>query len=195
LPDEDKIQLELTQRLESLAKEIDWSAFAQLATEAAENIAKGKVSILKGKAADFEFAYTVGRAFHGEPELLLSFPVDSRRDREILLEIIGIGQAFVDGRPIHLTDRLLVVPKAIIDEAAQMNLTVAYMLHKMATESDAGPPPIAVPPMSPDAPSRFAALQLVFSDDEGRFPWDPQHEALLEQPKFWRDKSLEAHLS
>jgi hypothetical protein len=98
------------------------------------------------------YAYTVGRTMHGRPELLISGPFSPEHAEDLLRHLVELDtqRPFEHGRP---------VPDAF----------------------DAGVPgfPIAIDPWRADMVAAvgtfgvITALQLVWPDDTGTFPGDP----------------------
>jgi hypothetical protein len=123
-----------------------------------------------------EYTYTTGFLLHGQPEVVvIGQPSEAAAGLlHQLYRTIGLCQRWPTGRehlhhsqglPFHLLD----VPEVHYTEDECLLVGIPCYYEAIA----------------PDARLERAAVQLVWPDPTGRFPWDP-----LVEPTVWRDQPI-----
>jgi hypothetical protein len=113
----------------------------------------GIVSVM-GSARSPEFSYTVGLTEQGLPELVVLAvrPAEAVRLLDVWADYLREKSVVLPGETLESGPWLL---EAVAVERPEEHLLVAHHLYG----------------------ERLRALQLVWADDAGRWPWDPAHRA------------------
>ena len=175
-------------------KEIDWPGLGTLIERTLNLVAENKIDTYACTIAGMPAWYSVGLMFFGRPELIVCCQ-DPELGQHVLGHFIQQGTELGDGQGISLTEHVAVAPKMMTTERARQNLTMAHLIHGMTLQREVSGDEgdyLRLPEVSKPC---LLASQLVFSDEEGRFPWHPGFRTQIEQPKLWRDAASEKTLS